>query len=239
MFFGYKLSEVDNPFYSHLLRWNNSNHIKKHFSSEVKSTLGDYSPLSLLSAKLPSGFDSWDPLARSQWLESTIFMSGYLLSSQGDRMGMANSVEGRYPFLDHRVIEFCAGLPGEIKLNGLNEKFLLKKLMKGKIPESIIKRPKQPYRAPINSVFMSARAPEYIKEMISKEYTGQVGIFNIDSLQPLYDKLEKTGAASEMDNMVLAAVLSTHLLHRQFVENRHEEFHAPALKNPKIIEDFI
>lgn len=238
MFFGYKLDDIDNPFYSHLLRWNNSNHIKKHFSSELKDGLKDYSPLSLLSGQLPKGFDTWDTLAKSQWLETTIFMSGYLLSSQGDRMTMANSVEGRYPFLDYRVIEFCAGLPADYKLKGLNEKFLLKKLMENRIPESIIKRPKQPYRAPISSVFMSDDAPEYVKEMISDEYTKKVGIFNMETLMPLYNKIEKTGTASEMENMVLAAVISTHLLHRQFIENNNDEFHTPELKNLKIIEDF-
>ena len=113
MFFGYKLNETDNPFYSHLLRWNNSNHIKKHLSSGYKEILGDYSPVDDLTRKLPEGFDTWDPLAKAQWLETTIFMSGYLLSSQGDRMAMANSVEGRYPFLDYRVIEFCSRLPAD------------------------------------------------------------------------------------------------------------------------------
>jgi len=238
MFFGYKLDDVGNPFYSHLLRWNNSNHIKKHFSSDLRESLRDYSPQDLLSAQLPVGFDDWDALARSQWLETTVFMSGYLLSSQGDRMAMANAVEGRYPFLDYRVIEFCAGLPADYKLKGLNEKFLLKKLMENRIPESIIKRPKQPYRAPISSVFMSPDAPEYVRDMISDTYTKKAGIFNMETLMPLYHKMEKTGTASEMDNMVLAAVISTHLLHHQFIENNHHEFHTPDLKNLKITEDF-
>ena len=149
MFFGYKLDDVNNPFYSHLLRWNNSNHIKKHLSLEIKEKLTDYSPLNELEGNYLTDLTTWDHLAKAQWLETTIFMSGYLLSSQGDRMAMANSVEGRYPFLDYRVIEFCSGLPADYKLNGLEEKFLLKRLMKNKIPESIIKRPKQPYRAPI------------------------------------------------------------------------------------------
>jgi len=238
MFFGYKLDDIDNPFYSHLIRWNNSNHIKKHFSSEVKENLRDYSPLGLLSEQLPKGFDTWDSLSKSQWLETKIFMSGYLLSSQGDRMAMANSVEGRYPFLDHRLIEFSAGLPADYKLKGLNEKFLLKKLMVNRIPESIVKRPKQPYRAPISSVFMSDGSPDYVKEMISDEYTKKAGIFNMETLRPIYNKIENTGAASEMDNMVLAAVISTHLLHHQFIENNHDGFHTPELKNLKIVEDF-
>ena len=163
MFYGYKLEEIDNPFYSHLLRWNNANHIKKHFSDQVKSELDGYSPLENLKDNLPEGFDNWGYLEKAQWLETSVFMSGYLLSSQGDRMAMANSVEGRYPFLDYRVIEFCNRLPDEFKLNSLTEKFLLKKLMKNKIPDSIIKRSKQAYRAPIKSAFFLKNPPEYIK----------------------------------------------------------------------------
>jgi asparagine synthase (glutamine-hydrolysing) len=237
MFFGYKLGETDNPFYSHLLRWNNSNHIKKHFSPRLKAHLADYSAVDELFRIVPEGFDNWDPLAKAQWLETTIFMSGYLLSSQGDRMGMANSIEGRYPFLDYRVIEFCAGLPAEYKLKGLNEKYLLKKVMKNNIPESILKRPKQPYRAPIKSVFLSKNKPEYVKFMLSDEYTRRAGIFDYESVSSMLARIEKTDIASEMDNMVLTAVISTHLLNYQFIENHNEEFRTGELKNLKIIED--
>ncbi|NLA49990.1 MAG: asparagine synthase (glutamine-hydrolyzing) [Bacteroidales bacterium] len=237
MFFGYKLNDIDNPFYSHLLRWNNSNHIKKHLSAALKNSLDGYSPLDELSDSLPAAFNEWDLLAKAQWLETTVFMSGYLLSTQGDRMAMANSVEGRYPFLDHRVIEFCATLPSRLKLNGLNEKFLLKKLMTGRIPESILKRPKQPYRAPISSVFLSGNAPEYVKLMLSESYTRKAGIFDHDSVSSLLSKIEKTGVASEVDNMTLTAVISTHLLYDQFIENNNQEFQKGELKNLKIIRD--
>jgi asparagine synthase (glutamine-hydrolysing) len=238
MFFGYKLDEVNNPFYSHLLRWNNSNHIKKHFSSGLREVLKDYSPFNELADKLPENFNTWDPLAKSQWLETTIFMSGYLLSSQGDRMAMANSVEGRHPFLDYRLIEFCSGLPAKYKLNGLNEKYLLKKLLKNKIPESIIKRPKQPYRAPIQSVFLLKNAPEYVSYMLSDTYTRNAGIFDYLSFSDLLQKIKETGIASEVDNMIITAVISTHLLHYQFIENHNEEIQRGPLKNLKIIEDF-
>ena len=237
MFFGYKLNEVNDPFYSHLLRWNNSNHIKKQLSGRFHDELKDYSPFAELEKQLPGDFNSWDPLAKAQWLEISIFLSGYLLSSQGDRMGMANSVEGRYPFLDYRVMEFCAGLPPKFKLNGLTEKYLLKKLLKGRIPESIIRRPKQPYRAPISSTFLSKDAPEYVNFMLSDTYTQRAGIFDHGSVSALLSKIDKTGIASEVDNMVLTAVISTHLLHYQFIENNNEEFRRSELKNLKIIED--
>jgi len=239
MFFGYKLDDVDNPFYSHLLRWNNSNHIKKHFADDIKENLNNYNPFEKLTGQLPHNFAKWDSLAKAQWLETTVFMSGYLLSSQGDRMAMANSVEGRYPFLDHRLIEFCSGLPAKYKLRGLNEKFLLKKLIENRIPESIIKRPKQPYRAPISSVFLNAESPDYTRYMLSENYTRETGIFNFDSISAMLNKIEKTGTASEMDNMVLAAVISTHLLNYQFIQNNNEEFRQGELKNLNIIADNV
>ena len=86
--------------------------------------------------------------ARGQYLEATIFLPEYLLSSQGDRMAMAHSVEGRYPFLDHRVVEFAAKLPARVKMKVLDEKHILKRAVADLIPESVTRRKKQPYRAP-------------------------------------------------------------------------------------------
>ena len=235
MFYGYKLEETENPFYSHLLRWNNSNHIKKHFSDRLKSELDGYSPLKELKETLPEDFGKWDHLAKSQWLETSIFMSGYLLSSQGDRMAMANSVEGRYPFLDYRVIEFCNRLPGDFKLNGLNEKHLLKKLMKNRIPESIIRRSKQAYRAPIKNAFFLNNPPDYVREMLTRQSFSRAGIFDFNSISKLIEKIETTGNSSEVEDMVLASVISTHLLHDQFIDNHPAESMPGKLNNLKTV----
>ncbi|MDP4222299.1 MAG: asparagine synthase (glutamine-hydrolyzing) [Bacteroidota bacterium] len=236
MFYGYKLEDIDNPFYSHLLRWNNSNHIKKHLTQQVKSEIEGYSPTDHLRENLPAGFDRWNYLEKSQWLETSIFMSGYLLSSQGDRMAMANSVEGRYPFLDYRVIEFCNRLPADYKLHGLNEKYLLKKLMLNKIPDSIIKRAKQPYRAPIKNAFMQSRS-EYLKEILSQEYFSKAGIFDFNSISGVLQKIERTGNSTEVDDMILVAVISTHLLYKQFIEGFKENLNGRKLSNLKTIEE--
>lgn len=238
LFFGYKLEETGNPFYSHLLRWNNSNHIKKHFSAFLKEKLNDYSPEEDLKQHLPENFMSWDLLSRAQWLESTIFMSGYLLSSQGERMGMANSVEGRYPFLDHRIIEFCGRLPSRFKLNGLTEKFLLKKLLKNKIPDSILNRTKQPYRAPVKNVFLSGENSGYLSYILSDNYTKQANIFDPQSLGQVLSRIRKTGISSEVDDMLLSSVVSAHLLHHQFIEGNNKDFEGAELKNTRLIEDF-
>ncbi|HEX7585827.1 MAG TPA: asparagine synthase (glutamine-hydrolyzing), partial [Prolixibacteraceae bacterium] len=95
MFFGYKLKETEDPLYSHLLRWHNTSRIKSFFSDDLGSSLNGNNPLDEVYKTLPSGFGNWTNLSQSQYLEATIFMSSYLLSSQGDRMAMGNSVEGR------------------------------------------------------------------------------------------------------------------------------------------------
>jgi asparagine synthase (glutamine-hydrolysing) len=237
MFYGYKLQETDNPYYSHLLRWNNSNHIKKHFSEQIKSEINGYSPFESLERQIPPDFGKLDYLEKAQWLETTVFMSGYLLSSQGDRMAMANSVEGRYPFLDYRVIEFCNSLPGDLKLNGLNEKYLLKKMMKDRIPESIIKRSKQAYRAPIKSAFFLEKRPAYVDEMVSPDFFRKAGIFNYESVSALFAKIKQTGKTSEIEDMIISSVISAHLLHKLFIENDSFVSVDQKLNNHKTIRE--
>jgi asparagine synthase (glutamine-hydrolysing) len=120
----------------------------------LRDRLSDSEPhLGLAGMTLPSEFAGWSPLAQAQYLEISVFMAEYLLSSQGDRVGMAHSVEGRFPFLDHRVVEFCNQLPPHLKLRGLTEKYLLKQAVRDLLPEEIWRRPKRPYRAPIHRSF--------------------------------------------------------------------------------------
>ena len=217
MFFGYKLTETGDPLYSHLLRWHNTSRIKTYFSDDATNALQSFNPLEKVYAGLPEDFENWTGLAKSQYLESVIFMSGYLLSSQGDRVAMGNSVEGRYPFLDYRVVEFCAGLPDSFKLNCLNEKFLLKKMSAGTIPASITKRYKQAYRAPIASSFFNSDSPAYIEDILSEQHLKAFGFFNPEKVKLLIAKIKSKQNISETDQMAIAGILSTQLLQKMFV----------------------
>ena len=153
-FFKKDLLKVDSPAYSHMLRWRNTAQLKSFFSDDLRVQNGSLDGfIDRFNRYLPPDFMSWEPLSRAQYTESKIFLSNYLLSSQGDRMAMANSVEGRYPFLDHRVVELAAQIPVHYRMNGLNEKFILKNAARNIIPDELIDRPKQPYRAPISRCF--------------------------------------------------------------------------------------
>lgn len=219
LFFSYKLTETNDPLYSHLLRWHNTARIKHFFSDDVTDSLNTQNCNDNLYPQLPKNFMNWSELARSQYLEATIFMSGYLLSSQGDRVAMANSVEGRYPFLDYRVIEFSNQLPDNYKLNCLQEKFLLKKMSIGKIPPSITKRSKQPYRAPISSIFFSSNPPAYVSELLSPSCLQSYGLFNPKKVKSLINKIQLQTNVAEVDQMAIAGILSTQVLYMLFIKN--------------------
>lgn len=215
MFFGYRLQDVDSVLYSHLLRWNNTSKIRKLM---VPQLVNGQSFVDSLEKELTPVIGSKSDLAKAQYLETGIFMSGYLLSSQGDRMAMGNSVEGRYPFLDHRVMEFCNTLPDEFKLKGLKEKVLLKKQFKGRLPSGVVERSKQAYRAPLAAPFLDKIDQQgYVRHLLSEDYARNAGLFDPKSLTVLMTRLIKGASYSEVDQMGLVAILSTHLLWQQFV----------------------
>ncbi|WP_372643004.1 asparagine synthase (glutamine-hydrolyzing) [Ancylomarina sp.] len=230
LFFSYKLTDTDSLVYSHLLRWNNTSRIKKYFSKNLKAELDNYQPILELENSLGNKFEGVDLLSRAQWLEIKLFMSGYLISSQGDRMAMANSVEGRYPFLDHRVIEFCMQLPAKFKLNCLNEKVLLKKMMNEKLPDQIINRPKQAYRAPAINNFDS----DYIKNMLSEKNIMTSGIFDSEMVKKLVLKLDSKKNISEVDKMAYMGILSTQILDDLFVRKQRSELKESDLIDCKL-----
>jgi asparagine synthase (glutamine-hydrolysing) len=235
MFFGYKLAETGDPFYSHLLRWNNTSRLKSFFSDDITSRINGFNPLDELYQTLPAEFDTWSDLAKSQYIETRIFMSSYLLSSQGDRVAMGNSVEGRYPFLDYRVIEFCSNLPDSYKLNGLNEKFILKKLSLGRIPDSISNRSKQAYRAPIADSFFSKMSPDYITEILSDGNLKSFGVFDSVKVQNLIQKIRLQKSVSEIDQMAVAGIISTQLMYKMFIQDSIKNF-ISKLKNYRLID---
>ena len=218
LFFGYKLSETDSPAYSHLLRWNNTRRIKNFFSQDYKSALNRGDLIVDYENKIRDVVKNYSPVAKAQYIESNVFMSGYLLSSQGDRVAMGNSVEGRYPFLDHRIIEFCSKLPDDLKISGLDEKYLLKQVVKDVIPQSVLKRPKQAYRAPIAQALLNDNSG-FVDHLLSEKELKDSGIFDPVGVGKLMTKLRNNTSINEVDNMALMGMLSTQLLYNLYIKD--------------------
>jgi asparagine synthase (glutamine-hydrolysing) len=133
-------------------------------------------------------------------------------------MMAANSVEGRFPFLDHRVVEFCSQLPPRFKLRGLEEKHILKRSARELLPREIWQRRKQPYRAPIHPALL-AESFDYVASLLSHEAVREGGVFNPEAVARLVRKCQTGRRVSEGDDMALVGILSTQLLHHQFVKN--------------------
>lgn len=208
------------PLFSHRIRWENTGKNSTFFSNRVMEELGSYKPETDVLASLPMDFSSRDLLSRAQTLEMEIFLSNYLLSSQGDRVAMGNSLELRVPFLDYRVIEFAMKLPSQWKLKVLKEKFILKEAFGGLIPDEIVSRPKHPYRAPIRDVFFGS-GNGYAHEYLSEGYLKKTGYFDPQKTGRLLNRFMKDDrfVESETQNMAFIGILSTQILHEQFVDN--------------------
>jgi asparagine synthase (glutamine-hydrolysing) len=216
-FFRVSAQDLASPFFSHLPRWELTAKLKSLFSADVQAELRGYDAIGELENMLPPDFNSWPHFSQGEYLEAKYLLPGYILSSQSDRMAMAHSVEGRFPFLDYRVFEFAAKLPGRLKMKVLNQKYLLKKAFAGQIPASITRRPKQPYRAPDGKSFFGSEAPDYAQELLSTNSVGQQGIFDAKAVATLANKFRAGRGTSVKDNMALVGVLSTELLMEQFI----------------------
>jgi asparagine synthase (glutamine-hydrolysing) len=217
-FFRQGLTAVDQVGYSHQIRWQNTKNLQRLFCEDLRRQLADHDPVEEFLSSLNGGVPDLSPLAQAQYLEVTTFMSPYLLSSQGDRMMAANSVEGRFPFLDHRVVEFSNQLPPSFKIRGLEEKHVLKKAAQDLLPSEIWQRNKQPYRAPIHPAFFD-RSLDYVDELLSASAVRDAGVFDPDAVNRLAHKCRMRRRVSERDDMALVGVISTQLLHHLFVES--------------------
>jgi len=101
-----------------------------------------------------------------------------------DRMSMAHSLEVRPPFLDHRIVEFAATLPEHLKISGRSQKFLLRHLMRDRLPKGVLNRPKAGFDIPAHSWLRRELRP-LLLETLSSHAVREAGIFNPDSIQTL------------------------------------------------------
>ena len=228
-FFGQGMEGAGEPCFGHRPRWTTTQRILRYLAPDMRSRIGAYDPVAAFERTLPSSIGRWAPLARDQYVEAHTLLSGYLLSAQGDRVAMANSIEARYPFLDHRLIEFASTLPPGFKLRGLAEKAILKDAFRDMVPEAIRRRTKQPYRAPDSASFFSDGKPcDYVADLFSEARIREAGYFAPRAVAQLFEKCRKGNAIGFADNMAFVGVLSTMLLHESLVRTLPTPDSAPA-----------
>ncbi len=210
---------IDDPAFSHTPRWRTSSMLTRLLRDDLRRSVESADVVSGLLGSLPPGFSDWSLLDRGQLLEMRTLLSGYILSSQGDRMLMAHSVEGRFPFLDHGIAEFACALPPQHKLLGLSGKHILKRAFEGLIPAGVLRRPKQPYSAPDAASLFPEKPIDWVDDLLSEASLREAGLFEPKAVQGLADKCRESHGkgVSNVDNMRAVAVASTMLVYRQFV----------------------
>ncbi|MDO8356006.1 MAG: asparagine synthase (glutamine-hydrolyzing) [Nitrospirota bacterium] len=222
-FFHVRKEDVESPFFSHLPRWDMTSKLKVFYSKATADSLKSCNAMHTIEGLLPSRYGQWDHFSQSQYLEAAHLLPGYILSSQGDRMAMAHSIEGRFPFLDYRVVEFASRLSPQLKMKVLNEKYLLKAAIGDMIPRSIRNRHKQPYRAPDSQSFLAdgkeGKLFEYVEELLAPRAIQEGGVFDAGAVGKLLEKARQGQIVSMKDNMALVGVLSTQVVIDRFIKN--------------------
>ena len=215
-FFGQGMQHLQRPVFAHAPRWSTSQRALNFLSPAMREQIAGFQPLDFYEARLPDGIGHWSPLSRDQYVEAKSLLAGYLLSAQGDRVAMANSVEGRVPYLDHRLIEFASRLPPQWKIRGLTEKHILRLALKDLLPGKIATRTKQPYRAPDSqSFFVDGKPLDYVAELLSPDSLRKAGYFDPMAVAGLFEKCRAGRATGFADNQAFVGILSTMLVDAQ------------------------
>lgn len=237
-FYGQGLDQTERSGFSHHLRWRNglsllpllvpSNGVGKTDATSDNLLAKDW--ISEIENTVPSEFNRWSPLSKAQYWETRQLLSGYLLSSQGDRMSMAHSVEGRYPFLDVRVYELARRMPPTLKLRALTEKFILRKTFSRELPPEISRRRKSPYRAPDALALCHGPLRERLVDSLSGLGVKRRGLLDGTAIEKLLIRVSSNTEVSARDNMALVLAYSSHLFHDLFVEGRISPKTLPPLR---------
>ncbi|HQX56375.1 MAG TPA: asparagine synthase (glutamine-hydrolyzing) [Pyrinomonadaceae bacterium] len=144
------------------------------FSKAVRERIIDVDPY-LQSRKWLVKTDAIDPLDQLLYIDTKTYLHELLMKQ--DQMSMAASIESRVPFLDHKLVEFAARMPREMKLRGNTTKWILREAMKGILPAEILDRPKMGFPVPVGNWFRG-EFKHIVEEYVLSPRTIERGIFD-------------------------------------------------------------
>jgi asparagine synthase (glutamine-hydrolysing) len=189
------------------------------FSDDMLAALGDHLPfddLGLNTARMRR----WDPLNRSIYLGTRVHLAGLHLAARGDRAAGRSGVETRYPFLDRDVFDFLALLPPQLKLRGLTDKYLERRLAERWVPKQVLAGNKTLLHAPLDALH-AAEPPEWVNQLLSAESLKRTGYFDPAAVQHWREvtRSMRHGFRRLFLEMGLVGVISTQLWHRHFFDS--------------------
>ncbi len=180
------------PYFQYEKKYSEFEQIKKKLYSEnLASQLCDFSAINISPIKCEK-IKNLKSQRRRSYIDYKLRLVDHLLADHGDRMSFAHSIEGRHPFLDRNVIDFTVNIPDHYKLRGVREKYILKKIAEGIVPDQVINRRKFPFSAP-GMPEMLKRNVAIVSEFMSDEIIKKQGIFDIDYVNQLKKRYLEEG----------------------------------------------
>src|SRR5882724_576696 len=132
------------------------------------------------------------PLHQRSYLDVKLRLADHLLSEHGDRMVMAHSVEGRYPFLDLGIVDLARRMPPDLKVRDLTAKYVVRRMAEGTIPHQIVAREKFGFLAPGSPLLLQRSVP-WVEDLLSTELVRRQGFFDADLVERLKARYAQPG----------------------------------------------
>lgn len=192
------------------------------YSPDMWRDVGDYSPYDDVPGVAQERIKRWTPLNRSLYAGYKIMLPGLLLAAKSDRITMNSSIEGRYPFLDERVVEFCSQIDPNLKLHGKENKWLLRRVAARTLPPQIANRPKTMFRAYLTANFLGPNRPAWVDQLLSEESLRKTGYFRPDGVKvarQAQQSMKKRSLRKYILDTGLMGVISTQLWHQLYIDS--------------------
>jgi asparagine synthase (glutamine-hydrolysing) len=195
------------------------------FSGVLKETVQD--PLLPVAEQMREHISGLHPLNQSLYIETKTRLPGWILW-KSDRLSMAHSVEARVPFMDHPLVELAARVPPALKLNGMDEKYILRKLMLPRMPAHPTHFKKRAFYTPIREWFFTPERQADLEPFLSDVAIERCGLFRAQTVRAYLERINRYGQPQDMNQYyevmklewVLLLVLSVQMLHQLFVERQ-------------------
>ncbi len=189
------------------------------WSGDFKAATDAWHPLDDLRG-VPDDYALWHPLNQSLYWGLRTFLPSHLLAGKGDRVGMHNSVETRYPFLDDDVVDFTRALTPRAKFRRLQDKVVLRQVAERRLPRKIAWRRKKMFRAPSTGLF-SGESPRWLMDLLSDVSLRKTNYFESDRVRALVKSKRRSGGTiftRSATDIALAGVVATQLWHHTFID---------------------
>jgi len=181
-------------------------------SRDVKAALSGYDTRHVFAEHL-ARTDAKEPLNRMLYVDTKLWLPDDLLA-RGDKTSMATSLEARVPLLDHKLVEFAASVPQNLKVKGFARKYLLKKASEAWLPPQIIHRKKKGFPVPF-ALWFRREARSFLRDALSPSTVRRRGLFNPLLVEKLLSEHE-SGFANHTS--LLYGLLSVELWQRCFMD---------------------